>query len=418
MMSDENKMWGVFMNIAVAQSGGPTCAINASLAGVLRAGRKSGEIDRIYGVLNGVEGLLDGRLIDLSHAINDEEKFQLLLRTPSAVLGSCRKKLPDFHKDSSIYEQMTMAFRKAGIRIFFYIGGNDSMDTVAKYSSYLRENNIDDICIIGIPKTIDNDLCVTDHCPGFGSAAKYVCTTVQEIVRDSNVYSMPSVTIIEAMGRHAGWLAASSCCIRNNWEQAPHLIYLPETTFSIEKFLFDVKNQMKKYKAVVAVVSEGVKTAEGKFAAEEFQSGQKDVFGHSYLAGIGKFLEKLVAADIGCKVRSIELNVMQRCSSHIASMEDIESAAAIGEAAVNAALSGKNGCMMTFIRESDRPYRYSIGTTDAADAANSEKLFPAEWINDSGNDVLPAAYDYFMPLIQGELYPIMKNGIPVHMVIE
>lgn len=410
-------MRGVFMNIAVAQSGGPTCAINASFAGVLRAGQKSGEIDKIYGVMNGIEGILNNRLVDLSQIISDEEKYQLLLRTPSAVLGSCRKKLPDYHENNEIYEKITESLRNAGIGIFFYIGGNDSMDTVAKYAAYLREKSIDDIRIIGIPKTIDNDLCVTDHCPGFGSAAKYVCTTVQEIARDSNVYSMPSVTIIEAMGRHAGWLAASAACIRANGEQAPQLIYLPEAVFSSEKFIADVKEKMKEHKAVIAVVSEGVKTADGKFAAEEYQSGQKDVFGHAYLAGIGKFLEKLVSEKIGCKVRSIELNVMQRCSSHIASAEDIDSSAAIGEAALEAALSGKSGCMMTFIRESDKPYSYSIGTTDAAAAANSEKLFPSEWINDEGNDVLPAAYDYFMPLIQGEVYPVMKNGMPVHIVI-
>lgn len=410
-------MRGVFMNIAIAQSGGPTCAINASLAGVLRAGQKSEKIDRIYGVMNGIEGILNNRLVDLSQIISDEEKYQLLLRTPSAVLGSCRKKLPDYHENNEIYEKITESLRSAGIGIFFYIGGNDSMDTVAKYAAYLHEKSIDDIKIIGIPKTIDNDLCVTDHCPGFGSAAKYVCTTVQEIARDSNVYSMPSVTIIEAMGRHAGWLAASAACIRVNGEQAPQLIYLPESVFSSEKFISDVKEKMKKYKAVIAVVSEGVKTADGKFAAEEYQSGQKDVFGHAYLAGIGKFLEKLVSEKIGCKVRSIELNVMQRCSSHIASAEDIESSAAIGEAALDAALAGKSGCMMTFIRESDKPYSYSIGTTDAAAAANSEKLFPSEWINDEGNDVLPAAYDYFMPLIQGEVYPVMKNGMPVHIVI-
>ena len=410
-------MRGVYMNIAIAQSGGPTCAINASLAGVLRAGQRSGEIDKIYGVMNGIEGILDNRLVDLSQIINDEEKYQLLLRTPSAVLGSCRKKLPDYRDDSAIYEKITESLRSAGIGIFFYIGGNDSMDTVAKYSSYLSEKSIDDIKIIGIPKTIDNDLCVTDHCPGFGSAAKYVCTTVQEIARDSNVYSMPSVTIIEAMGRHAGWLAASAACIRVNGEQAPQLIYLPEAVFSSEKFIEDVKEKMKKHKAVIAVVSEGVKTADGKFAAEEYQSGQKDVFGHAYLAGIGKFLEKLVSEKIGCKVRSIELNVMQRCSSHIASAEDIESSAAIGEAAVEAALAGKSGCMMTFIRESDKPYSYSIGTTDAAVAANSEKLFPSEWINEDENDVLSAAYDYFMPLIQGEVYPVMKNGMPVHIVL-
>ncbi len=406
------------MNIAVAQSGGPTCAINASLAGVFRAGKKSGKFEKIYGVFNGIEGILENRLVDLSEVITDDEKYQLLLRTPSAVLGSCRRKLPDHHESSEIYEKITDVLRSNNISVFFYIGGNDSMDTVAKYSSYLAQNSINDIKVIGIPKTIDNDLCETDHSPGFGSAAKYVCSTVQEITRDSNVYCIPSVTIIETMGRHAGWLAASSCCIRANGENAPHLIYLPEMTFSIEKFLSDVKKEMKKHKAVIVVVSEGVKTAEGKFAAEEFQSGQKDVFGHSYLAGIGKFLEKLVAAEIGCKVRSIELNVMQRCSSHIASREDIESSAAIGSAAVEAAISGKSGCMMTFIRESDKPYRFRIETVDASKAANSEKLFPREWINEEGNNILPAALDYFMPLIQGEILPIMKNGMPLHMIIE
>lgn len=406
------------MNIAVAQSGGPTCAINASLAGVFRAGKKSGKFEKIYGVFNGIEGILENRLVDLSEVITDDEKYQLLLRTPSAVLGSCRRKLPDHHESSEIYEKITDVLRSNNISVFFYIGGNDSMDTVAKYSSYLAQNSINDIKVIGIPKTIDNDLCETDHSPGFGSAAKYVCSTVQEITRDSNVYCIPSVTIIETMGRHAGWLAASSCCIRANGENAPHLIYLPEMTFSIEKFLSDVKKEMKKHKAVIVVVSEGVKTAEGKFAAEEFQSGQKDVFGHSYLAGIGKFLEKLIAAEIGCKVRSIELNVMQRCSSHIASREDIESSAAIGSAAVEAAISGKSGCMMTFIRESDKPYRFRIETVDASKAANSEKLFPREWINEEGNNILPAALDYFMPLIQGEILPIMKNGMPLHMIIE
>lgn len=406
------------MNIAVAQSGGPTCAINASLAGVFSAGKESPEIDKIFGVFNGIEGVLNGRMTDLSVAIADENAYQTLLRTPSAVLGSCRCKLPDHHENPEIYADITDALRSKNIGIFFYIGGNDSMDTVAKYSAYLAENGISDVSIIGIPKTIDNDLVATDHCPGFGSAAKYVCMTVKEIVRDSNVYNTPSVTIIEAMGRHAGWLTASSCCIRVDGESAPHLIYLPETTFSIEKFLSDVKGQMKKHKAVIVVVSEGVKTAEGKFAAEEFQSGAKDVFGHSYLAGIGKFLEKLVAAEIGCKVRSIELNVMQRCSSHIAAADDIFSSEAIGKAAVEFGLSGKTGCMMTFVRESDEPYSYSISSVPASEAANSEKLFPEEWINEEGNDVLPESLEYFMPLIQGEIQPFMKNGIPVHLTIE
>ena len=399
------------MNIAVAQSGGPTCAINASLAGVYSAAGQIKDIDKIYGVLNGIEGILKNEMVDLSEKITSDVSYQLLLRTPSAVLGSCRRKLPDHKVESEIYEKITEILRKRDI------GGNDSMDTVAKYSAYLRDKKIDDIKMIGIPKTIDNDLCETDHSPGYGSAAKYVAASVQEITRDSNVYSIPSVTVIETMGRHAGWLAAAACCIRANGESAPHLVYLPETTFSIESFLSDVKNEMKKHRAVIVVVSEGVKTAEGKFAAEEYQSGQKDVFGHSYLSGIGKFLEKLVAAEIGCKVRSIELNVMQRCSSHIASLEDIQSSEAIGMAAVKAGLSGKSGCMMTFVRESDMPYSYMIDTVDAAKAANSEKFFPREWINEAGNNVLAPAYDYILPLIQGELHAIMKNGMPLNFVI-
>ncbi|WP_028516635.1 6-phosphofructokinase [Ruminococcus flavefaciens] len=405
------------MNIAVAQSGGPTCAINASLAGVYSAAQRTDKIDKVFGVFNGIEGIINEEMVDLSEKITSDVSYQLLLRTPSAVLGSCRKKLPAHTEKSDIYERITEVLRRYDIGMFFYIGGNDSMDTVAKYSAYLGDMGINDIKIIGIPKTIDNDLCETDHSPGFGSAAKYVAATVQEITRDSNVYSIPSVTIIETMGRHAGWLAAASCCIRANGEAAPHLIYLPETTFSIEGFLSDVKAEMKKYRAVIVVVSEGVKTAEGKFAAEEYQSGQKDVFGHSYLSGIGKFLEKLVAAEIGCKVRSIELNVMQRCSSHIASLEDIRSSEAIGMAAVKAGLDGQTGCMMTFIRESNMPYSYSIGSVEASKAANSEKFFPREWINEKGNNVLPPAYDYLMPLIQGELNAIMKNGMPLNFVI-
>ncbi len=405
------------MNIAVAQSGGPTCAINASLAGVFSAAQNSEKINKIFGVINGIEGVINDEMVDLEEKINSDVAYQLLLRTPSAVLGSCRKKLPDHKVSTELYEKITNVLRSHDIGIFFYIGGNDSMDTVAKYSAYLENMNINDIKIIGIPKTIDNDLCETDHSPGFGSAAKYVAATVQEITRDSNVYSIPSVTIIETMGRHAGWLAAAACCIRANGESAPHLIYLPETVFSIERFLADVKDQMKKHRAVIVVVSEGVKTAEGKFAAEEYQSGQRDVFGHCYLAGIGKFLEKLVAAEIGCKVRSIELNVMQRCSSHIASLEDIQSSEAIGMAAVEAGLGGKSGCMMTFVRESNMPYSYRIDTVEASKAANSEKFFPREWINEAGNNVLPPAYDYLMPLIQGELHAIMKNGMPLNFVI-
>lgn len=405
------------MNIAVAQSGGPTCAINASLGGVFKAGSQSESIETIFGAMNGIEGIIDGRLVDLSDYISSDENYELLIRTPSAILGSCRRKLPDYHTDSAVYEKITDSFRRHDIGMFFYIGGNDSMDTVNKLSRYYAENSID-IKVIGVPKTIDNDLCETDHCPGFGSAAKYVAATVQEITRDSNVYSMPSVTIIETMGRHAGWLTAASCCIRANGESAPHLIYLPEVPFCAERFIEDVKTEMKKHKAVIAVVSEGVKNSDGRFSAESCQSNKTDAFGHSYLSGIGKYLENIVAEKIGCKVRSIELNVMQRCSSHIASLTDINEAQLIGKEAVRAALNGHTGETMIFKRAGQSPYRISVSSVPAEETANSERFFPKEWITPEGNNVTAEALEYLMPLIQGELLPIMKNGMPMHLVIE
>ncbi len=405
------------MNIAVAQSGGPTCAINASLGGVFKAGKASESILTVYGALNGIEGIIEDKLVDLSDYLNSDEAYELLIRTPSAVLGSCRRKLPDYHQDSSIYEKITETFKRYNIEMFFYIGGNDSMDTVNKLSKYYADNSID-IKVIGIPKTIDNDLCETDHCPGFGSAAKYVAATVQEITRDSNVYSMPSVTIIETMGRHAGWLTAASCCIRANGESAPHLIYLPEVPFSGERFIEDVKAEMKKHKAVIAVVSEGVKNSDGRFSAESCQSNKTDAFGHSYLSGIGKYLENLVTEKIGCKVRSIELNVMQRCSSHIASLTDIEESQYIGSRAVEAALAGCTGHTMVFKRESLTPYKLSVSSVPAEKTANSEKFFPTDWITPEGNNVTSEATEYLMPLIQGELPAIMKNGMPMHLIIE
>lgn len=404
------------MNIVIAQSGGPTCAINASLAGAFKAGKVTEDIKTIYGALNGIEGVIEERFIDLNEVIKSDEEYELLIRTPSALLGSCRRKLPDYHQDSEIYEKITESLIRHDIGMFFYIGGNDSMDTVNKLSKYYADKSID-IKVIGIPKTIDNDLCGTDHCPGFGSAAKYVAATVQEITRDSNVYSIPSVTIIETMGRHAGWLTAASCCIRANGEASPHLIYLPEVPFSSEKFINDIKSEMKKHKAVIAVVSEGVKNSDGRFSAESCQSNKVDAFGHNYLSGIGKYLETLVTEKIGCKVRSIELNVMQRCSSHIASMTDIEESQAIGYAAVEAGLKGLTGHTMVFRRDGLTPYKLSISSVPADKTANSERFFPKEWITPEGNNVTSDAMEYLMPLIQGELHPVMKNGMPVHLVI-
>lgn len=397
-------------NVAVAQSGGPTAAINASLAGVFSGAEKCPEVDEIFGSENGIEGILNNRLLNLRNIIMDEHDKQLLMKTPSTILGSCRYKLKDFREDEEPYRKVLETFNRHNIRAFFYIGGNDSMDTVMKLDGYFKAKGVD-IKVVGVPKTIDNDVTETDHTPGFGSAAKYVATSLQEIIRDSRVYSIPSVTIVEIMGREAGWLAASSCVLRANGEPAPHMIYLPESDFSLEKYLGDVREAQHRYKAVIVAVSEGVKCEN----TGEFSSELTDAFGHKYLSGIGKYLEKYTAAHIGCKVRSIELNVMQRCSSHIASLTDITEAERIGRAAVSAALeSGKSGVMMVFRRISNNPYRVEIDAADISKIANQEKKFPREWINAEGNNVTIDALNYFLPLIQGEPEIEYRNGIPVH----
>lgn len=400
------------MNIAVAQSGGPTCAINASLVGVVRQCFKTTEIDAIFGSINGIEGIINDDLVDLKTVIKTNEDMELLCLTPSTVLGSCRYKLPPVEKDESVYETILHCFEKHRIGIFIYIGGNDSMDTVMKLSEYLKAKG-SDIRVMGVPKTIDNDLTCTDHTPGFGSAAKYVATSVQEIIRDSSVYSVESVTIVEIMGRHAGWLAGSTCVLRANGEIAPHLIYLPEAEFSRKRFLEDVRREMAKHKAVIVAVSEGVELA-SEDADGSYQSGVTDNFGHKYLSGIGKCLENIVRSEIGCKVRSIELNVMQRCSSHICSKTDIDEAVAIGAAGLSAALEGETGRVMVFRRISDMPYTVTIESVSADKIANKEKKLPAEWLNPRQNNVRDEAIRYFLPLIQGEVNVKMRNGIPVH----
>ena len=394
-------------NIAVAQSGGPTAAINASLTGVFNGAEQEKEVDEIYGAENGIEGILGDRLLNLRSILMDDHDKQLLMTTPSTILGSCRFKLKDWHEDESDYLRITEVFNRHNIRAFFYIGGNDSMDTVMKLNSYFVAKDIR-IKVVGVPKTIDNDVTETDHTPGFGTAAKYVACSLQEIIRDSRVYSIPSVTIVEIMGRDAGWLAASSCVLRANGEPAPHLIYLPEGEFSPEKYLEDVRKAQLRYKAVIVAVSEGITAGGVTYEVV-------DAFGHKYLSGVGKWLEGYTKEHIGCKVRSIELNVMQRCSSHIASLTDLNEAERIGREAVKAALIyGESGVMMAFRRISNNPYRVEIVTADISKIANQEKKFPREWINPEGNNVTVDALNYFLPLIQGEPQLEFRNGIPVH----
>ena len=400
-------------NIAIAQSGGPTAAINATLAGVFARAEKTEEVDEIYGALNGIEGIINDHLINLRHIIMNEEDKDLLMKTPSTILGSCRYKLPSLEEDDLQYKTIVENLQKHHIKVFFYIGGNDSMDTVMKLDAYLKREQID-ICVVGVPKTIDNDLMETDHTPGFGSAAKYVAISLQEIIRDSRVYSIPSVTIVEIMGRDAGWLAASSCVLRANGEPAPHLIYLPESTFTLEQYIQDVKNAMTRYKAVIIAVSEGVTFPDG---GSEDQA--KDAFGHTQNAGIGKKLEEYTAKHFQCKVRSIELNVMQRCSSHAASLTDLEESERIGGATAEFGVEyHQSGIMAAFKRISNNPYRVEIIPCPVQDVANKEKKFPVEWISPEGNNVTVDALNYFLPLIKGEPVLKYKNGIPMHFRID
>ena len=402
-------------NFAVAQSGGPTAAINASLAGIFRAAVECEEIDTVYGSINGIEGMIGNELVSLNNVLTSDHDVELLKKTPSTVLGSCRYKLAEYDPCDSIteteYMNIVNTFESNAIKAFFYIGGNDSMDTVQKLDHYLKSVG-KDIKVIGVPKTIDNDLPETDHTPGFGSAAKYVATTLQEIIRDSRVYSIQSITIVEIMGRNAGWLTASSCVLRANGEPAPHLIYVPEAYpdgFDMEHFLSDVARMMKRYRAVIVAVSEGVIPKD-----REYVKMGKDAFGHTDNSGVAKYLEKRCYERFGCKVRSIELNVMQRCSSHIASKTDIDESERIGAAAVRAALAGDSGRMMGFRRISNEPYRVEIVSSDVKKCANKEKLLPVNWISADGSDITMDALGYFLPLIQGETAPEYRNGIPVH----
>ncbi len=402
-------------NVVVAQSGGPTAAINATALGVIKEALSSEKVQKVYAGINGIKGIIDGRLVDLTERLKDEKQQHLLETTPAAALGSCRMKLKSFEEDEATYKKILSVFREFNIGYFVYIGGNDSMDTVLKLSQYFAKEGIDDIKVMGAPKTVDNDLPETDHTPGFGSAAKYIATTFAEIGRDCNVYDIPAVTIVEVMGRNAGWLTASSALARENGCGAPALIYLPEKPFDVDCFIEDVKEELKKKNAVVVAVSEGIRGADGKYTAESYQSGAVDVFGHKYLAGTAKFLTDVVKEKIGCKTRAIELNLMQRCAAHIASKTDIEESKMLGAAALRFALNGKSGEMSIIVRTGE--YKTEISSADIALVANREKTIPTEWINERGNDITEECLTYLRPLIIGETEPVYENGIPVHFAV-
>lgn len=400
-------------NCMVAQSGGPTVAINASLAGVISAVAESNVYDTIYGSINGITGILNNKFIHLTEQMEQHPEYmQLLMKTPAMYLGSCRYKLPHYTEDASPYEFIFKQFETYQIESFFYIGGNDSMDTVLKLSEYGQSIG-SSVRIIGIPKTIDNDLCETDHTPGFGSAAKYIASTLLEIAHDTFIYPVKSVTIVEIMGRDAGWLTAAAGLARNEYNTAPHLIYLPEVPFDPEDFLLDVKRLLFDCNNVIVAVSEGIRDAAGNYISASEQS--KDTFGHSQLSGAGKTLEFLVKEKLGVKVRSIEVNVLQRCAAHLASKTDLEESFTLGKKAVALSEEGVTASMVTVNRVSNHPYTVTYGHAEIKNIANEAKSVPVSWISPAGNDIEQPLIDYLTPLIQGEVDVQYQNGLPVYM---
>lgn len=401
-------------NIIVGQSGGPTSVINSSLAGVFATAKELGA-GKIYGMCNGIEGLLEERYIDMTEYIKNSMDVEILKRTPSSFLGSCRFKLPTAEKSPETYEKIIAVLRKLDIQHFFYIGGNDSMDTIKQLSEYAKAKNITDITFMGVPKTIDNDLAVTDHTPGYGSAAKYIASTMKEIIRDALVQPIKIVNIIEIMGRNAGWLTAASALAKGDDCEGVDLIYLPETVFDINKFVAKVQEIQKTKKQIVVAVSEGVKTADGKYVCESASSNMLvDSFGHKQLSGTASALANVISNEIGCKTRAIEFSTIQRCASHIASLTDVNEAFIVGGIAVKAAFDGETGKVGIFQRLSNKPYLMGTSIYDVNAIANVEKTVPQEWIINDGTGVSQEALDYMRPLIQGEIYPYMVDGLPRH----
>ena len=397
-------------NLIIGQSGGPTAVINASLAGAFSAAKEKG-IKTVYGMQHGIKGFLRGETVVLDEILGSDENIELLKRTPASFLGSCRFKLPDVDGDCEIYEQIFSRLHALDIGYFLYIGGNDSMDTIKKLSEYALIVG-SDVKFIGVPKTIDNDLAVTDHSPGFGSAAKYIATVVRELVCDCRVYDVEAVTILEIMGRNAGWLTASAALARSRDCEGADLIYLPEKPFDEEDFIAKVRTLAAKKHSVVVVISEGIRTADGKLLCERGENDSSvDAFGHKIMSGAGKYLETSIRKRIrGIKCRSVELSTPQRCASHFASLTDINEAFAVGAEAACAAVSGESGKVVIFVRKSDSPYECATELRDVHEIANVERKVPDEWICDGY--VTDDVVRYIRPLIQGELSPIIEDGVP------
>lgn len=406
-------------NIIVGQSGGPTAVINSSLAGVYKTAKERG-FHKVYGMLHGIEGFLDEMYVDLSTQIHSDMDIELLKRTPSAFLGSCRFKLPEIHENPEIYEKIFSIMNKLEIEVFIYIGGNDSMDTIKKLSDYAIVKGHEQK-FLGVPKTIDNDLALTDHTPGFGSAAKYIAASTKEVIRDAMglSYKRKMITIMEIIGRNAGWLTGATALAKTEDCCGPDLIYLPEIPFDVDRFLKKCSDLLEKKPSIVIAVSEGIKVSDGRYVCQlAGGSDYVDAFGHRQLAGTAGYLASFLAAKTGCKTRSVELSTLQRSASHMASRVDINEAFMVGGAAVKAADEGDSGRMVVIDRVSDDPYMSAAGIYDVHKIANNEKLVPRSWVNREGNYVTREFIDYVEPLIQGDYQPFMVNGLPQHLVLK
>ena len=404
-------------NVIVGQSGGPTAVINSSLAGVYKTAIDRGA-RKVYGMLHGVQGLLEERVVDLSQHITSDLDIDLLKRTPSSFLGSCRYKLPEIKDGTELYDKIFEILEKLEIEYFFYIGGNDSMDTIKKLSDYALLNG-SQIRFMGVPKTIDNDLAVTDHTPGFGSAAKYIASITKEVIRDGLVYDQENVTLLEIMGRNAGWLTGAAALAVGEDCEGPDMLFLPEITFDVEHFMKKVTDLQKEKKSVVVAISEGVKIADGRYVCELTDNiDYVDAFGHKQLTGTSRYLAGRISKEMGCKTRAIEFNSLQRCASHIVGRVDITEAFQVGGAAVKAAFEGETGKMIILKRVSDDPYICITDIYDVHKIANVEKKVPREWINEAGDYVTQDFVNYVRPLIQAELTPMMVDGLPRHLRLE
>ena len=406
-------------NIIVGQSGGPTAVINSSLAGVYKTAKERG-FHKVYGMLHGIEGFLDEMYVDLSTQIHSDMDIELLKRTPSAFLGSCRFKLPEIHENPEIYEKIFSIMNKLEIEVVIYIGGNDSMDTIKKLSDYAIVKGHEQK-FLGVPKTIDNDLALTDHTPGFGSAAKYIAASTKEVIRDAMglSYKRKMITIMEIMGRNAGWLTGATALAKTEDCCGPDLIYLPEIPFDVDRFLKKCSDLLEKKPSIVIAVSEGIKVPDGRYVCQlAGGSDYVDAFGHRQLAGTAGYLASFLAAKTGCKTRAVELSTLQRSASHMASRVDINEAFMVGGAAVKAADEGDSGRMVVIDRVSDDPYMSAAGIYDVHKIANNEKLVPRSWVNREGNYVTREFIDYVEPLIQGDYQPFMVNGLPQHLVLK